>query len=62
MKLKRLISLPHIEAVKIRKRQNSGTMGEFYDEEQYLCFDADEYKKWKPRKNGRPIKRRENER
>ena len=57
MKLIRLISLPHSEATKIRERQKAGTMTEFYDDEQYLCFSEEELKNYKPKKRGRPIKK-----
>ena len=55
--MKRLISLTHSEASKIRSRQKKGTMSELYDDEQYLCYDESEYENWLPKKNGRkPIK------
>lgn len=54
MKLTRLISLPYKEAHRIRERQKSGTMTEFYDDEQYLCFSEEELKNYKPKKRGRP--------
>jgi hypothetical protein len=57
MKLTRLISLPHSQATKIRERQKAGTMTEFYDDEQYLCFSEEELKNYKPKKRGRPVKR-----
>lgn len=56
MGIKRLISLPHSEACKIRARQLAGTMTEFYDDEQYLCFSEEELKNYKPKKRGRPSK------
>lgn len=55
--LVRLISLLKKDAVKIRSRQLSGTMTEYYDDEKYLCFDDKELKTWKPRKRGRKPKR-----
>lgn len=58
MKLKRLISLPHSEATKIRERQKAGTMTEFYDDEQYLCYSEEELQSYKPKKRGRPSKNR----
>lgn len=54
MKLTRLISLPYKEAHRIRERQKAGTMTEFYDDEQYLCFSEEELKNYKPKKRGRP--------
>lgn len=57
MKIIRLISLPHSQATKIRERQKAGTMTEFYDDEQYLCFSEEELKNYKPKKRGRPVKR-----
>lgn len=56
--LKRIIELPYNEARKIRARQKVGTMKEYYDDDQYLCFEEDELKNYKPRKDGRPAKRR----
>lgn len=56
--LKRIIELPYNEARKIRARQKVGTMKEYYDDDQYLCFDEEELKSYKPRKDGRPAKRR----
>ena len=56
MKLTRLISLPYKEAHRIRERQKAGTMTEFYDDEQYLCFSEEELKNYKPKKRGRPSK------
>lgn len=57
MRLKRLIELNRSEAAKIRARQINGTMTEYYDEEQYLCFDEDELESYKPLKKGRPAKK-----
>ena len=57
MKLTRLISLPYKEAHRIRERQKAGTMTEFYDDEQYLCFSEEELKNYKPKKRGRPSNR-----
>ena len=56
--LKRIIELPYNEARKIRARQNVGTMKEYYDKEQYLCYDEEELKNYKPKKRGRLAKRR----
>ena len=56
MKLTRLISLPYKEAHRIRERQKAGTMTEFYDDEQYLCFSEEELQSYKPKKRGRPSK------
>ena len=56
--LKRIIELSYNEARKIRARQKVGTMKEYYDDDQYLCFDEEELKSYKPRKDGRPAKRR----
>ena len=55
MMLKRIIELTYNEARKIRARQKGGTMKEYYDKEQYLCFDEEELKNYKPKKRGRPI-------
>lgn len=52
----RLMSLTHKEASKIRDRQKKGTMKSYYDDELYLCYDDEELKNWKPRKNGRKPK------
>lgn len=61
MAIKRLISLKHSEASKIRSRQLNGTMKEYFDDEKYLCFDEEEYNMWKPKKNGRkPKTKKEN--
>lgn len=54
MKLKRLIELPYREAHKIRERQKAGTMMEFYDKENYVCFNENELALWRPKKGGRP--------
>ncbi len=54
MKLKRLISLTYRDARRIRERQKAGTMTEFYDDEQYLCYSEKELKNYKPKKRGRP--------
>ena len=56
MTLVRLISLPHSEATKIRERQKAGTMTEFYDDGQYLCYSEEELNNYKPKKRGRPVK------
>lgn len=56
--LKRIIGLPYNEARKVRARQKVGTMKEYYDEEKYLCYDEKELKNYKPKKRGRPSKRR----
>lgn len=53
MAIKRLISLTHSEATKIRERQKVGTMTEFYDDENYLCYSEEEYKNYKGMKRGR---------
>lgn len=57
MGIKRLISLPHSEACKIRARQLAGTITELYDADNYLCYSEEELKRYKPRKCGRPPKR-----
>lgn len=57
MAIKRLISLTHSEATKIRERQKVGTMTEFYDDENYLCYSEEEYENYKGKKRGRKIKR-----
>ena len=54
MALKRLIELTREEASKIRARQKAKTMGEYYDSEQYLCFETKELETYRPRKSGRP--------
>lgn len=51
--IKRVFSMPHSEAVKIRNRQRKGTMKEIYDDDCYLCFDVEEYANWTPKKSGR---------
>jgi hypothetical protein len=56
MAIKRLISLTHSEATKIRERQKVGTMTEFYDDEHYLCYSEEEYKNYKGMKRGRKSK------
>ena len=58
MAIKRLVSLPYRDARRIRERQKAGTMTEFYDDEQYLCYSEEEYINYKPKKSGRPAKRR----
>lgn len=57
MKLRRVIELDYNEARKIRARQDAKTMKTYYDDEFYICFDEDELKTYKPRKNGRPPKK-----
>lgn len=54
--MKRMIDLSPSEAAKIRKRQVNGTMNEYYDDDNYLCFSEEEYANWKPRKCGRKVK------
>ena len=54
MALKRLIELTREEASKIRARQKAKTMGEYYDSEQYLCYETKELETYRPRKSGRP--------
>lgn len=56
--IKRICELNKTEASKIRARQKNGTMEEYYDDDCYICYDVDEYKNWKPRKNGRKVKMR----
>lgn len=51
--LKRLTDLHTCDANKIRARQKSGTMKEYFDEQGYLCFSEEELKNWQPRKIGR---------
>lgn len=57
MKLKRLKELSKRESAKIRARQISGTMTEYYDDDSYLCFDEDELKTYKSKKSGRQPKK-----
>lgn len=56
MAIRRLISLAHSEATKIRERQKVGTMTEFYDDEKYLCYSEEEYLNYKGNKRGRKPK------
>lgn len=56
MQLVRLSSLSRSDANKIRERQKKGTMKEYFDKENYLCFDQKEYDNWKPKKVGRKAK------
>lgn len=56
MQLVRLCNLSRSDANKIRERQKKGTMKEYFDKENYLCFDQQEYDKWKPKKVGRKAK------
>ena len=58
MELIRLSTLEHNEARKIRSRQKKGTMREYVDNENYLCFLKEEYDAWKPKKTGRKSKER----
>jgi hypothetical protein len=58
MKLKRVIDLDYNEAKKIYARQHAGTMKTYYDDNLYACFDEDELETYKPRKSGRPPKKR----
>ena len=44
--------------MRIAQRQRRGRMGYYVDEQGYVCYDADELKMWKPRKNGRKAKLR----
>lgn len=55
--MERLINLDRIEASKIRARQKSGSMKEYYDNEGYLCYSKEELENWEKRKVGRkPIR------
>ena len=54
--IKKVFSMPHSEAVKIRSRQQKGTMKEIFDDDCCICFDVDEYNNWKPKKAGRKTK------
>lgn len=54
MAIKRLCDCKHSFSQKIRARQKSGTMTEYYDDEGYVCFDEDELEIYKPKKKGRP--------
>lgn len=57
MKLKRVCDLPSItESNRIYNRIRIGTMKYYEDEEGYACYDEDELKNYKPRKNGRKSK------
>lgn len=56
MAIKRLVSLPHKEACKIRARQMVGTMTSYYDEQNYLCYSEEELENYIPNKSGRPTK------
>lgn len=58
MKLKRVIELEYNQAKKIYARQYAGTMKTYYDDNLYTCFDEDELETYKPRKPGRPRKKR----
>lgn len=59
MKLKKVADLPNREASKIYARINAGTMTLYLDEIGYTLYDEDELKTYKPRKCGRPPKRRD---
>ena len=56
MTLKRIAELPRDEAARIRARQAKGTMAVYFDAENYICYDADEFANWKPKKIGRKPK------
>ena len=56
MELVRLVSLTYSEARKIRARQRTKTMTEYFDEDGYLCFDPKELQTYKPLKSGRKPK------
>ena len=58
MKIKRLSNCKHSYSQRIRARQRSGTMKEYYDDENYLCFDEDELETYVPKKRGRPTSKR----
>lgn len=54
----RLSTLSHSERERIRRRQMKGTMSDLVDAEGYICYNPKELIAWKPRKAGRPIKRK----
>lgn len=55
--IKRLIDLPRNEANKIRARQKAGSMNEYYDDENYLCYSVQELENFQKAKAGRkPVK------
>lgn len=56
MTLKRIAELSRTEASRIRARQNQKTMSVYFDDENYMCFDLDEYNNWKSKKVGRKPK------
>lgn len=63
MKLKRVIDLPTTtDSKRIYARLSQGTMTYYEDEYGYAMFDEDELANYKPRKSGRPPKRKKNER
>lgn len=51
--IKRLIDLPRNEANKIRARQKAGSMNEYYDDKNYLCYSVQELENYKKGKAGR---------
>ena len=57
MNLKRIVDLPTIgESKKVYDRIRRGSMKYYEDDEGYACYDEDELKNYKPRKNGRKSK------
>lgn len=57
MKLKRVCDLPTVtESNRIYNRIRTGRMKYYEDDEGYACYDEDELKNYKPRKNGRKSK------
>lgn len=57
--LKRVVDLPTVtEAKKIYDRLRKGTMTYYEDEQGYAMFDEGELETYKPRKAGRPIKKK----
>ena len=57
--LKRVVDLPTVtEAKKIYDRLKKGTMTYYEDEQGYAMFDENELETYKPRKSGRPIKKK----
>lgn len=57
--LKRVVDLPTVtEAKKIYDRLRKGTMTYYEDEQGYAMFDDNELETYKPRKSGRPTKKK----
>ena len=58
MKLIRLATLSHNERRKIGARQKNNRMTKHIDSDGYICYDEEEFSKYKPKKVGRKPKQK----